>query len=104
MMNPHFKLLTMAVVLLTLTSTCLSAFAHEEHVFKAPWDACADAIKTQQCAYTNAHGDLFKGTCRVFNEALMCVRNQPIITAEKVTPADVAEVTVSSHHDSHENH
>ncbi|MBB1437098.1 hypothetical protein H5202_00165 [Shewanella sp. SG41-4] len=45
-----------------------------------------------------------KGTCRVFNEALMCVRNQPIIAAENVTPKDVAEITVSASLDKHGGH
>ncbi|QDE31892.1 hypothetical protein [Shewanella polaris] len=104
MIKNNLKLLYTAAVLGVLCSTCLPALAHEEHVFKAPWNACADAVKTQQCAYTNVNGDLFKGTCRVFSEALMCVRNQPIITAENVTLKDVADITVSTSHGKHEGH
>jgi hypothetical protein len=104
MIKAHLKLLNTMAILVTLCLSCLPALAHEEHVFKAPWNACADAVKTQQCSYTNVNGDLLKGTCRVFNEALMCVRNQPIIAAENVTPKDVAEITVSASLDKHDGH
>lgn len=60
----------------------LTANAHDSHTHEAPWQACADKQNTQQCEFKNGDGDLHKGSCQLFSETLMCVRNQPIIHAE----------------------
>ena len=66
-----------------LMAFSISLGAHEM-VYEAPWEACEEAVRSDQCAYQNGDGDLFRGTCQSFNEALMCVRNQPIIYASSV--------------------
>lgn len=65
-----------------MLSSLLTVNAHDSNSHKAPWSVCEKQEKGAQCSYTNGDGDLFKGTCQSFNEALMCVRNQPIIHAE----------------------
>lgn len=63
---------------------CSPSFAHEGHGSKEPWDACATTKIHDQCSFSNADGDIYQGTCKKFNDALMCVRNRPIIRAKKV--------------------
>lgn len=58
------------------------ANAHDSHTHSAPWQACESKQKSAQCSYTNGENDLFKGSCQLFSETLMCVRNQPIIHAD----------------------
>lgn len=93
------------LVALVLTTVFLSAFtvsAHDSHTHTAPWQACEDKEKSEQCAYKNGDDDLFKGTCQVFSEVLMCVRNQPIIHAidlveEAKNKSSMKEVSDLSH-------
>lgn len=59
-----------------------AANAHDSHTHSAPWQACENKKKLAQCSFTNGDGDIFKGSCQVFSETLMCVRNQPIIHAD----------------------
>jgi hypothetical protein len=74
------------------------ASAHDSHTHSAPWQACESKQKSAQCSYTNGENDLFKGSCQMFSETLMCVRNQPIIHADaQVKKADkLAEKSVDS--------
>ncbi|MDP2506723.1 hypothetical protein [Oceanobacter sp. 3_MG-2023] len=67
---------------LILVLSVLPVAAHEGHGDELPWEACQALEKSAQCAYTNSHGDVYRGTCRVFSGGLMCVRNQPIIHGE----------------------
>ncbi|WP_426359847.1 hypothetical protein ACPUVO_06375 [Pseudocolwellia sp. HL-MZ19] len=64
-----------------------SANAHDSHTHQAPWQACADKQIKEACSYTNGDEDLFKGSCQLFNEALMCVRNEPIIHVKALAKA-----------------
>ena len=73
--------LCISLFIITLCNIKL-ANAHDSHTHTAPWQACENIQKTEQCSYTNGDGDLFKGTCQLFNKVLMCVRNQPIIYVE----------------------
>jgi hypothetical protein len=79
-MLTNIRLLTLAIAALYL----MPAMAHDSHVHKAPWQACEQKQKSQQCSYHNGAGDLFKGTCQLFSKVLMCARNQPIIYADKL--------------------
>jgi hypothetical protein len=72
--------------------------AHESHTHTALWQACEDKQKAEICSYTNGDGDLFKGTCQLFSETLMCVRNQPIIPVEDL--AKKAKNKVHAHSNS----
>ena len=69
---------------LSLVLLAFPVLAHKGHSHKAPWEACLGTQKDQACEYKNANKDLFKGTCQVFSERLMCVRNSPIIKAETI--------------------
>jgi hypothetical protein len=81
-----------AVLFTTVFVGVFTASAHDSHTHTAPWEACEEKKKSEQCSFTNGDGDLFKGSCQLFSEALMCVRNQPIIHAE-----DLAEEVKKKH-------
>ncbi|TYK65113.1 hypothetical protein [Colwellia echini] len=72
----------LAVISLFLLSSLFTVSAHDSHTHSAPWQACETKAKAEQCSYTNGAGDLFKGSCQLFSESLMCVRNEPIIYAK----------------------
>lgn len=74
-----------AIVLTTVFLSVFTVSAHDSHTHTAPWQACEEKNKSEQCSYTNGDDDLFKGSCQLFNEVLRCVRNQPIIHAEELT-------------------
>lgn len=63
-------------ILITLAATIASA--HDGHLNDAPWAACNKQKIGALCAYTNASGDVYRGTCRSMNKHLICVRNKPI--------------------------
>ena len=52
--------------------------AHEGHADEAPWRACDEKVTADPCAYENDAGDIYRGTCRMMSDHLICVRNQPI--------------------------
>lgn len=74
-----------SVVLTVIFLSTFTVSAHDSHTHTAPWQACEDKKKSEQCAYKNGDDDLFKGSCQLFSEVLMCVRNQPIIHAVDLT-------------------
>ena len=78
----------LAVVSLSLCFTSLS-FAHSGHVHKAPLIACQSLSKGESCRYMVGKDKVYKGTCQLFEETLMCVRNQPI---EYLTPLSDPEL------------
>lgn len=69
------------------------AYAHENHN-EAPWAACEAQQQNSSCEFSDGHGDLYRGSCQVFSDSLMCVRNQPIVRADapasKTTKSDPA--------------
>lgn len=72
---------------LVIFSACLPALAHVGHGDELPWQACSQAQKNDPCKYSNSHGDQYIGNCKLFNQALMCVRNQPIVRGKVSKPA-----------------
>jgi hypothetical protein len=88
----------LAVFVIVIFFRVSSVNAHESHTHTAPWQACEDKQKADLCSYTNGDGDLFKGTCQLFNEVLMCVRNQPIIHVK-----DLVKDTQSTDEKSHQH-
>ncbi|MBU2919070.1 hypothetical protein KO505_14050 [Psychrosphaera sp. F3M07] len=74
----------LAIVLIALLSNISVVNAHDSHTHKAPWQACEQKQKAQQCAYHNGVGDLFIGTCQSFKQQLTCVRNKPIVYASEL--------------------
>lgn len=81
MKNVRFKF-TLATGLALLISSNY-ANAHAGHGDELQWQACSVAEKNDPCEYQNSHGDIYRGNCKLFSEALMCVRNEPIIRAKK---------------------
>ena len=79
-MLSHLRSITLVIAALYL----MPAMAHDSHTHEAPWQACEQKKKAQQCSYNNGAGDLFKGTCQSFKKHLMCVRNQPIVYAKEL--------------------
>lgn len=43
---------------------------------------CSDKLLRDKCSYLNKRGDLYRGSCQLFSETLMCVRSLPIVKAE----------------------
>ena len=92
------------MVLTTLFSSVFSVSAHDSHTHTAPWEACEEKNKSEQCSYTNGDGDLFRGSCQLFSESLMCVRNQPIISAEDLAKEVKTKNKVKDTHDLSHSH
>lgn len=88
-----------AVVLTIVFSSVFTVSAHDSHTHTAPWKACEEKKKSEQCSYTNGDEDLFKGSCQLFSESLMCVRNQPIIYAEELAKDVKKKHMVKDTHD-----
>lgn len=63
------------------SAICTIAQAHNGHGDELPWQACSASEKNTPCEYTNSHGDIYQGNCKLFGDALMCVRNKPIVRA-----------------------
>lgn len=59
-----------------------TASAHAGHVDPAPWAACEHEDLGASCAWEDSARSLYRGTCRSMSDALVCVRNQPIVRAE----------------------
>ena len=79
--------LAAAVVLLAP----VSALAHDGSVHAEPWEVCAEATLGDDCTWSNAQHDIYRGTCRSMSDRLLCVRNQPIqraVEGEAVGPTD----------------
>ena len=39
---------------------------------------CENSMRSDSCEYTNNHEDIYRGTCQMMSDKLLCVRNQPI--------------------------
>lgn len=91
-------------LLIALLSVSIISFAHDM-VHEAPWSACEEAARSDQCSYSNDNGDLYQGTCQSFNDALMCVRNKPIVYANTMALANEKQHNQSArgHDESHEH-
>lgn len=59
-----------------------TAIAHDGHTNDKPWLACDARQIGDSCAYKNSANDVYRGTCRLMQEHLICVRNQPIEKAD----------------------
>ena len=92
------------VALMVLASGFFTVKAHDSHTHTAPWQACEQKQKTEQCAYTNGAEDLFKGSCQLFSDKLLCVRNEPIIHAKKKKQILDDKLIVSEVHSPSDHH
>ena len=63
--------------------------AHAGHSSRAPWDACIGRASGAACEWDDAAHYRYVGTCRRFSDALLCVRQQPVIAPGAVPPAPV---------------
>lgn len=71
------------------------AFAHGGTSNGQERAACADADLSDYCEFTDHHERLHRGTCRSFNDVLMCVRNQPFTDAASGAASDGASGAAS---------
>ncbi len=67
-----------AAALLAAVAPGGAAFGHADHVDNAAWTACEAAALADACEYTDHDDDLYRGSCRLVSDALLCVRNRPI--------------------------
>lgn len=82
----------LAVALGVCATACLAtllwappiAHAHQGHTDRAPWDACATRVLDDPCEWTDRAHARYIGTCRQVADALLCVRNQPVVLAPHV--------------------
>ncbi len=63
-----------------------AALAHGGHASELPWSACADASLGDTCSW-DAHDVRYRGTCRRVSDALLCVRNQPLVPVADAGPS-----------------
>lgn len=75
-------------------SLCFTTFslAHSGHVHKAPLIACQSLSKGESCRYMVGKDKIYKGTCQMFEETLMCVRNQPIEYLSPITGSKIESI------------
>jgi hypothetical protein len=64
--------------------------AHAGHSDRAPWDACAGRASGAPCAWDDAAHFRFVGSCRRFSDAMLCVRQRPVMVPSEATPAPTA--------------
>lgn len=85
-LRPALVGLLLGAVLTTSVSTLglgpSSAHAHQGHTDRAPWEACAEKALDDACEWTDRSHARYIGTCREIADALMCVRNRPIVPAD----------------------
>jgi hypothetical protein len=61
--------------------------AHEGHSDRAPWDACAGRASGAACTWEDAAHFRFVGSCRSFSDAMLCVRQRPVMVPSEAPPA-----------------
>ncbi len=52
--------------------------AHSAIINNKAWEVCENHAKSDSCEYTDNHENIYRGTCQLMSEKLLCVRNQPI--------------------------
>ena len=57
------------------------AAAHAGHTSKDAWEVCETKSLTDMCSYED-DTHLYRGSCRLVSNALMCVRSQPLVELE----------------------
>lgn len=88
---------TLGIALLTLSH---SVWPHTADVNQVAWQACESKPVSQQCEFKNADHDVYRGTCQLMSDAMMCVRNQPIERhTETKTNADAATSEAAQLHE-----
>jgi hypothetical protein len=62
------------------------ASAHQGHSDRAPWEACDDRALGSPCHWENEAHALHIGTCRSVADALVCVRQRPVVRVDPARP------------------
>lgn len=69
------------VLLITLNLLSMHmVYAHDGHHTSHAWKSCETKTLDEKCAYVMKSDQLYKGSCQQMAQALMCVRNEPIVT------------------------
>ena len=61
--------------------------AHQGHTSDAPWVACESLSLDEPCSFEDTEHAVYRGTCQLMSDTLMCVRNRPIEYADPGTDA-----------------
>lgn len=87
-MNPTRALMCniLKLTLMGYLAHCVSAIAHDGHTHKVAVAACVEKQVSNDCGYVMGSENFYQGTCQQFGDALMCVRNKPIVPLEQVSP------------------
>jgi len=66
--------------LIILHSLCFSnsVLAHQGHIDAAAALVCEQKKVADECEYQNQRADIYKGSCRLIMDTMMCVRSKPI--------------------------
>ena len=67
-----------------------AAYAHGGTSNELEREVCSDASLGDYCEFTDHHERVHRGTCRSFDEVLMCVRNQPFDSEASAAAPDSA--------------
>lgn len=73
----------MSPLLIIFALVIRPAAAHAGHGPTLAWEVCAGSALGDTCSWRNDRHDLYRGSCRSMSDALVCVRNQPIVRADQ---------------------
>jgi len=88
-----------SVLILTTVVFSQSLLAHTANINKVAWQACDAKDVSQACAFENANGDVYRGSCLLMSDSLMCVRSQAIEKAAAATNDAVATIEKEQLHE-----
>ena len=75
----RIQIITALMLAVAVLVFSLYADAHDGNFSAEPWAACAAQELDDSCSFSNSNEDVYRGTCQAMaEEALICVRNQPI--------------------------
>jgi hypothetical protein len=83
---------TVALLIWACSVVAPHAWSHEGHGNDAAWHACESAQLGEHCAYTKSEME-YIGNCRLVQEDLLCVRNQPLKPAAALETASAFSPT-----------
>ncbi|MDO6567624.1 hypothetical protein Q4561_11200 [Alteromonas sp. 1_MG-2023] len=75
----------MPILMVMLCSSVV--LAHSGHIHDDAVLACKAKTKGDTCSYIVADTKRYKGSCQIFNENRLCVRNKPIEYLQPVAPS-----------------
>ena len=78
-MNKYLRMLVCGSACLCLPQFL---FAHSAIINNEAWLVCENQTRSDACEFTDNHDSIYRGTCQLMSEKLLCVRNQPIEKAD----------------------